>query len=85
MGIDGQAVFKEDFPDPAEQAEALLEVCQGDIGEAHGIAATNLKYAKYQADRLYWSRVEALILKQEPNVVLDRLANNRLKRRAHRS
>src|SRR5262249_46768076 len=65
MAVDGQAVFHEDFPDPAEQAEALLETCQGDVCEAQGIAATNLRFSKCPADRIYWSRVETLILRQE--------------------
>jgi hypothetical protein len=84
VGDDGQAAFKVHFPDPAEQAEALLEICQGDIGEAQGIADTNLRFAKYQADRLYWSRVGVLISTQEPMVVMERLAKNKLKRSAAR-
>jgi hypothetical protein len=65
---------------PWNTAEALLEICQGDIGEAEGIAATNLEFAKYQADRIYWSRGRVLISRQERAVVMERLANNRLKR-----
>jgi hypothetical protein len=42
------------------------------------------KFAKSQEDRLYWTRVEALILKQEPTVVMERLSNNKLKRNATR-
>ena len=80
MGDDDQAVFEAHFPDPVEQAEALLEICRGDIHEAEGIAATNLEFAKYQADRIYWSRVRVLISRQEQAVVMERLANNRLKR-----
>ena len=53
---------------PAEQAEALLEICQG------------FKHAKYQADQLYWSRVEVLLLQHEPAVVMKRLADSRLRR-----
>jgi hypothetical protein len=64
MRGDDQAVFNDNFPDPAEQAEALLESCQGDVCEAQTIATTNFKYAKYQADQLYWSRVEVLLLQQ---------------------
>lgn len=82
MAVDAQAVFYEDFPDPAQQAEALLEICQGDVGEAQAIAATNLKFSKYQADRIYWSRVETLIVKQRQAVVMERLEKNKLKRRA---
>ena len=82
MAVDAQAVFHEDFPDPREQAEALLEICQGDISEAQAIAATNLRFSKCQADRIYWSRVEILILNQEQTVVMERLEKNRRKRRA---
>jgi hypothetical protein len=77
-------VFKEKFPDPAEQVEALLETCQGDVGEAQGIAATNLRFAKDQADRIYWSRVGVLISQEEPALVRQRLANDRRKRTAAR-
>ena len=66
MGSAGQAVLKGHFPDPAEQAEALLEICQGDLDEARSIADTNLKFAKCLADRIYWSRVRVLISGQEP-------------------
>jgi hypothetical protein len=62
----------------------LLEICQGDIGEAQEIAVTSFKFAKSQEDRLYWTQVEALILKQEPTVVMERLSNNKLKRNATR-
>jgi hypothetical protein len=81
MAVDAQAVFHEDFPDPAQQAEALLEICQGDVWEAQAIAATNLRFSKCQTDRTYWSRVEILILKQEQAVVTERLEKNKLKRR----
>jgi hypothetical protein len=69
---------------PRDQVEALLQICQGDIGEAQEIAVTNFKFAKCQEDRLYWTRVEALILKQEPTVVMERLSNNKLKRNVTR-
>jgi hypothetical protein len=82
MAVDGQAVFHEDFPDPAEQAEALLEICQGDVCEAQGIAAANLRFSKCQADRIYWSRVETLIFRQEQAAVVERLEKNKLKRKA---
>ena len=82
MAVDAQAVFHEDFPDPGEQAEALLEICQGDVCEAQAIAATNLRFSRCQADRTYWLRVETLILKQEQAVFVERLEKNKLKRRA---
>jgi predicted lipoprotein len=84
MRGDDQAVFNDNFPDPAEQAEALLESCQGDVCEAQTITATNFKYAKYRADQLYWSRVEVLLLQQGPAAVMERLANSRLRRRTQR-
>jgi hypothetical protein len=82
MGIDAQAVFHDDFPDPSEQAEALLEICQGDVCEAQAIADTNLRFSKCQEDRAYWSRVETLILQQNQAVVVERLEKHKLKRRA---
>ena len=80
--MDGQPLLKAHFPDPAEQAEALLETCEGDIREAKGIAATNYKFANYPADRLYWSRVEVLISAQELAGVIERLASSKLRRNA---
>ena len=84
MAVDGQAVFHEDFPDPTEQAEALLETCQGDVCEAQGIAATNLRFSKCPAFRIYWSRVETLILRQEQAAVVERLEKDKRKRQAAR-
>jgi hypothetical protein len=75
-------MFIERFPEPACQAEALLEICQGDIGEAQEVAITNFKFAKCQKDQLYWTRVEDLISKQDSAVVMERLSNNKLKRNA---
>jgi hypothetical protein len=70
MAIGGQVVFNEEFPDPAEQAEVLLEICQGDICEAQAIVVTNLKYANCHTDRVYWLRVEALISNQYQAMVM---------------
>jgi hypothetical protein len=84
VDVDEQALFIRRFPDPAEEAEALLDICQGNIGEAQGIAVTNFKFAKCQEDQLYRTRVEVLISKQEPAVVMERLSNNQLKRNAAR-
>jgi hypothetical protein len=50
-------VFEADFPVPAEQAEALLEICQGDVVEARRIADTNLEFAEGEEKRRYWSIV----------------------------
>ena len=72
MTISAQAVFNKDFPDPTEQAEALLEICQGDMCEAQAIIVTNLKYAQCQTDRLYWSRVEALVSNMTQTVVMSK-------------
>jgi hypothetical protein len=70
MTIGGPAVFNEDFPDPAQQAEALVEICRGDMCAAQAIIVTNLKYAKCRTDRLYWSRVEAWIANQDQAMVM---------------
>jgi hypothetical protein len=60
-GVESQPVCKGPFPDPEQQAEALLEICPGDVDEAQGIAATNLKFARSWDDGVYWLRVEGLI------------------------
>ena len=67
MSVNGQTAFEPNFPNPGEQAEALLEICDGDIREAQIIAATNLRFASDATERRYWSTVETLILKQEPH------------------
>ena len=82
MAVDAKAVFHEDFPDPREQAEALLEICQGDVLEAQAIAGTNVRFSRCQDDQTYWSRVESLILQHEPAAVVERLEENKLKSRA---
>jgi hypothetical protein len=61
VGFESQPVFKGPFPDPEQQAEALFEICQGDVEEAQGIAAINLKFARSWDDGIYWLRVEGLI------------------------
>lgn len=75
-------MFHEDFPDPAEQAQALLEICEGDVHEAQAIAAMNLEFSKREGDRIYWSRVETFIFNQEQAAIVERLEKNTLKRRA---
>jgi hypothetical protein len=82
MLVDDHTLCKRGFPDPTEQAEALLEICQGDIGEAQGIVTTNLKFARHPEDRHYWSRVKVLISKQEPTAVVEWLSVSKLKRSA---
>ena len=67
MSIDGQHEFGGEFPNPAEHAEALLEVCGGDIHEVRIIVAACLKCAKDEKERRYWSRV-ALVLSQDASV-----------------
>jgi hypothetical protein len=61
VDVESQPVFKGPFPDPEQQAEALLEICQGDVDEAQRIAATNLKFARSWDDGIYWLRVGGLI------------------------
>jgi hypothetical protein len=63
MGIDRQPVIEAEFPDPAEQAVALLEACHGDIREAELFAAINVASARNEGDRHYWSRVKVRISK----------------------
>lgn len=64
MSSDAPQALEAGFPDPAQQAEALLEVCQGDVHEAQAIVGTNLKFATEEAERRYWCSVEALLSKQ---------------------
>ena len=63
MSIDCETAFEADFPVPAEQAEALLEICQGDVVEARRIADINLEFAGAEEMRRYWSSVGACLSK----------------------
>lgn len=74
----GKPRFEGEFPDPAKQAEVLLETCHSNVREALEIALINLKFAKCQVDRLYWMRVKALISNQEPAVLMERLLTCKL-------
>jgi hypothetical protein len=67
MTIDGETAFDADFPVPAEQAEALLEICQGDVVEARRIADTNLEFAVAEEMRRYWSTVCACLSRHVSN------------------
>jgi hypothetical protein len=61
MGIERQPAIEAEFPDPAEQAMALLEDCRGDIREAELFAHINFKSARNERDRNYWARVRVLV------------------------
>jgi hypothetical protein len=61
MGVDSQPAIEAEFPDPAAQAVALLEACHGDIREAELFAAINVRSARNERDRNYWTRVRVLI------------------------
>jgi hypothetical protein len=61
MGVNRQPAIEAGFPNPAEQVVALLEACRGDISEAQLLAAINVKSARNEGDRDYWSRVSVLI------------------------
>ena len=63
MDVNGQLAAGAEFPDPAKQALALLEACQGDIREASLFACINALSARNKGDRHYWSHVRLLILK----------------------
>jgi hypothetical protein len=54
------------FPDPAEQARAILDICGKDIHDAQSLVAARLKFARSQEDRHYWDQVGALLSKQAP-------------------
>ena len=65
MLIAANALAEGEFPDPAEQAVALLEMCQGDIREARLLASTNVTFARSEGDLHYWSRVTLLIPEED--------------------
>jgi hypothetical protein len=56
-----QPAIEAHFPNPAEQAVALLQACHGNIREAEWLAAINVESARNEGDRHYWSRVKVLI------------------------
>jgi hypothetical protein len=74
-----------DFPVPAEQAEALLETCQGHFAEARRIADTNLEFAGAEEMRRYWSSVGACLSKHVSNDGASACDQQPLLRRASRT
>jgi hypothetical protein len=85
MSIDGETAFDADFPVLAEQAEALLETCQGDVVEARRIADTNLEFAGGVEMRRYWSSVGACLSKHVANDGANACAQQALSRGAPRT
>jgi hypothetical protein len=85
MSIDGQTAFEADFPVPAEQAEALLETCQGNVAEARRIADTNLEFAGGEEMRCYWSSVSACLSKHVSNDGANACDQQPLSQRASRT
>lgn len=75
MIMEDQPGYGSDFPNSKEQAEALLDSCEGDIREAQIIAATNLRFATDLRVRQYWSSVEALVSKRDPSSVVSPKVN----------
>ena len=67
MSINDEYALETNFPNPGEQAEALLEICEGDVREAQSIAATNLRFAGDAKERRYWWCVGALLAKTGTN------------------
>ena len=78
-------MFEADFPVPAEQAEALLEICQGDVVEARRIADTNPEFAEGEELLCYWSTVCACLSKHVSNDVANAGDQQGLSRRAPRT
>jgi hypothetical protein len=66
MTFDLTSMACSSFPDPAEQARAILEICGKDIHDAQSLVAARLKFARSQDDLHYWNQVSALLSKQEP-------------------
>jgi len=85
MSIHGETAFEADFPVPAEQAEALLEICQGDVVEARRIADTNLEFAGAEEMCRYWSSVGACLSKHVSNDGANACDQQALSRRAPRT
>lgn len=62
MITENQPAFE--FPNPEEQADVLMEICEVDVQDAQTIATHNVKFARNERNRDYWSRVKGLISKE---------------------
>jgi hypothetical protein len=49
------------FPNPAEHASILIEICNGDMAEARSLARVNQDFADDAAEFKYWQTIEAVL------------------------
>jgi len=75
MSFDSMAVLRSDFPDPVEQARAVLEICDDNIQVARSLVWTQLKLAKNLEEIHYWCKVEKSLSKEASALDLNTLSD----------
>lgn len=63
MSFDSMAAVRHDFPNPAEQAQAILEISDANIQVARSLAWARIRFAKNTGEIHYWCQVERLLSK----------------------
>jgi hypothetical protein len=64
MSFDSVAVLCSDFPDPDEQAKAILEICDENVQIARSLVWTRLRFARTVEEIHYWVQVERVLAKR---------------------
>jgi hypothetical protein len=64
MRFDAVTALWGDFPDPAEQARAILESCDDNVDAARSLVAARFKFARDIEELRYWCQVEELLSKE---------------------
>lgn len=63
MSFDSTAVVCGDFPNPIEQAQAILEASDADVQLARSLVWARIRLAMTVDELLYWCQVDKLVLK----------------------
>lgn len=68
MSFDSKAAWRFDFPDPTEQARAILELSNENIQLARSLVWARLKFARDVDEIHYWCQVEKLLSRRASTV-----------------
>jgi hypothetical protein len=61
MSFDSTVAVSGDFPNPAEQAQAMLETSDGNIQAARSLVWAMIRFATKVDEIRYWCQVESLL------------------------
>lgn len=71
MSFDSMAEWRFNFPDPAEQARAILEISDENIQIARSLVWARLKFARNVDEIHYWCQVEKLLSRRASTIGLN--------------